>query len=416
MITVVGLGFVGLTTALGLSSYGYKVYGYDLDQGRLEMLRQGRIPFYELHLQEALNRYALANFILAADLAQAVKDSQVIFFCVGTPSRADGSADLKYLLRAVEDVMNAIPAGAYKVLVIKSTVPPLTALEKVKPLMERHGVQVGNDIGLANNPEFLREGSAWEDFVHPDRVVVGACDERSGQAVAGLYQSFLCPVHRVSLTSAEFVKYLSNTLLASMISFANEMSLMGDVLGDVDIPGVFRILHEDRRWQGAPANMASYVFPGCGFGGSCLPKDIRALYAQARDKGFDSTWIKAIMHVNDRMKEVVAGKIMQAVMPQDTIGILGLAFKPNTDDVRETPSKDIIKILLDKGYTRIVVYDPMAMANFAREYKFSITYANSLDDLCARAAVAVILTGWKEFADHQVQLKCRKVLDFRYIL
>jgi UDPglucose 6-dehydrogenase len=414
MITVIGLGFVGLTTALGFSYKGFKVFGYDADRARSTHLKAGRVPFFETDLEKILKEQLERNFFVKENLQEAIEESSVIFFCVGTPCLPEGRADLSFFKKAVGDCLRCIPKGDYKTLVIKSTVPPGTTLTDIKPFIEQQGFTVGHDLGLANNPEFLREGVAFEDFIHSDRIVIGACDEKSASRLKEIYRLFGAPVFCVSPTTGEFIKYLSNTLLATMISFSNEMSMLADALGDVHLHEAFRILHLDRRWSGNPANMVTYVYPGCGFGGSCLPKDTQALLHQAQAKGYTSHLLEEVLKVNARIKDFVFQKISASVPTNERIGIFGLAFKPNSDDVRYTPSRDIIQTLLNQGYTNIVAYDPMASDNFRKEYKLPIEYATSLDEALARSSIAVILTAWKEFVEQQNKFKNKKVLDFRY--
>ena len=416
MIAVIGLGFVGLTTALGFASKGLKVYGFDADVKRRQMLQRGEVPFFEPNIPEQLKQQLSKNFILAPDFVEAIAKAEFIFFCVGTPAKPDGSSDLSYLAQAVKDAAQVAGKDSGKIFIIKSTVPPGTASDYVGGLLKAQGLRLPQDIGLANNPEFLREGCAWKDFIQPDRVVIGSEDEQTAQKAGELYKDFGAPVFYTKLNTAEFIKYTSNALLATMISFSNEMSLLADAFGGIDVPQAFKIVHKDRRWFGQPAAMSSYVFPGCGFGGSCLPKDVKALVAQAKQKNAASLLLETVLKVNESVKHAAARKIMNVAQPQDTIGILGLAFKPDTDDVRQSPSADIIKILLDNGYSRIVAYDPMAAANFAREHGLAIEYAPSLDALLERVSVTAILTAWKEFAGHQGVRAAKNILDFRHVL
>ena len=409
-----GLGFVGLTTALGFSSKGYKVYGYDIDKKRLNALKKCRIPFYEPHLNKVLKENINKNFFVDGLLKRAVADSRAIFYCVGTPNKKNG-VDLAHLFKAIKMTLNEMEKGAYKVLVIKSTVPPSTTKEKIKPFIEHSGFKVGKDVGLVSNPEFLREGYAWKDFISPDRVIIGQDDVRAGAIVADLYKPYKTNIFKVSLNTAEFIKYLSNALLSSMISFSNEMSMIADAIGDIEIPRSFKILHLDKRWSGNPASMTAYVYPGCGFGGYCLPKDIRALYSQAVAKGYSASILKDVVNMNQRIKRFVVARIMEAVNKKEYIGILGLSFKPNSDDVRETPARDIIEMLLAKG-CKIIAYDPLAMQNFKKTYNLKIKYANSISEVAKRAEYIVILTAWEEFKKRKALLSGKRVFDFRYYI
>ncbi|GGI15959.1 UDP-glucose dehydrogenase family protein [Gottfriedia solisilvae] len=415
MITVIGLGFVGLTTALGFSEKGYHVYGFDIDQKKKEQLRNGKIPFYEPNLNEKLNKHLNKGFTITDDLQEAVINSEVIFLCVGTPSKTDGSADLGYILEAIKNVAGYIKKPEFKVLVIKSTIPPSTTSERIKPYLENLGFKVGVEIGLTNNPEFLREGYAWDDFMNPDRIVIGQDDDKSGRIVETTYHTFNAPIYRVSLNTAEFIKYLSNTMLATLISFANEQSLIARSIGNIDIKKAFQVLHLDRRWSGAPANMTSYVFPGCGFGGYCLPKDTMALVSQALKNSYTPELLTSTLKVNEAIKEFVVSDVERIVEKNENIGILGLAFKPNSNDIRDTPAKAIIQGLLQKGYKNIIAYDPMANEEFKEVYGFPIQYSPNLSSLLSMVNHVVILTAWDEFIKNEESIKKKNVFDYRFI-
>lgn len=415
-IAVIGLGFVGLTTALGLSEKGYRVYGYDADPEKMTLFHQGVVPFHEPGLKAALDKHVYRSFILADNLAQAVQSANIIFFCVGTPRSADGSVDLGYILKATEQTLQAIDTPTFRVLTYKSTIPPGTVREAIIPFIESHGFKVGIDLGVASNPEFLAEGRAWDDFLQPDRIVIGASDDRSSDILTALYTCFGAPIHLVSPTTAEFIKYLSNTLLSTLISFANEMAMLADRVGDIEVGRAFKILHQDKRWSGQPAGMTSYVYPGCGFGGYCLPKDTEAMYMQAKAKGYDAQGLYRVLQVNEQIKDFVVEKVARDTPTSSIIGILGLAFKPNSDDIRDTPTRPIIQRLLDKGYNKIIAYDPLANNLFSRTYRLPIVYASSLREIAATADVFVLLTAWDEFKRHRDLLAGKTIYDFRYCL
>ena len=414
MITVLGLGFVGLTTALGFSKKGFKVYGIDVNQQRVDSIKKYEVPFYEPHLDEVLREELGNNFIVDASLHEAVYNSKAIIICVGTPGNPDGSANLTYLLDAVKNVFEE-SEGDFKVIVTKSTVPPSTVSKKVKPYVDELNQQYNKPVGLASNPEFLREGYAWDDFMNPDRVVIGVEDEPSKEILNQIYLPFNAPVHYVTYNTAEYIKYLSNTLLSTLISFSNEMAMIGDHIGNIDVPGAFKILHQDKRWFGTPAAMASYVYPGCGYGGYCLPKDTAALSSIAQENGFMPKILEGNLQINEEIKDFVADKIAAIVPTVSTIGILGLSFKSGSDDVRLSPSKFIIEKLLAKGYTNIIAYDPMANEVFAKEYGLAITYIDSLEALVAQADELVLLTSWPEFKQNKQQLTSKRLFDFRYV-
>jgi len=414
MITVLGLGFVGLTTALGFSKKGFRVYGIDVNQQRVDSIKKYEVPFYEPHLDEVLREELGNNFIVDASLHEAVNDSKAIIICVGTPGNPDGSANLTYLLDAVKNVFE-VSEGDFKVIVTKSTVPPSTVAKKVKPYVDELNRQYNKPVGLASNPEFLREGYAWDDFMNPDRVVIGVEDEPSKEILNQIYLPFNAPVHYVTYNTAEYIKYLSNTLLSTLISFSNEMAIIGDHIGNIDVPGAFKILHQDKRWFGTPAAMASYVYPGCGYGGYCLPKDTAALSSIAQENGFMPKILEGNLQINEEIKDFVADKIAAVVPKESTIGILGLSFKSGSDDVRLSPSKFIIEKLLAKGYTNIIAYDPMANEVFAKEYGLPITYIDSLEELVEQADELVLLTSWAEFKQNKQLLTSKRLFDFRYV-
>lgn len=418
MIGVIGLGFVGLTTAVGMAHRaGLPVWGYEKDERRRQVLQRGEVPFHEPGLPEHLRQHLGGLLHLPDTMAELVRHSRVIFLCVGTPSNDQGQADLTYLRNAVREILSLTPRGEYKVLVVKSTVPPSTTAVQIAATIRECGFEPGREIGLANNPEFLREGCSWEDFIHPDRIVIGQIDERSGQEVAALYPKFEAPIVRVSLNTGEYIKYLSNTLLATLISFSNEMAMAADHIGGIDVRQAFQVLHQDRRWSGQPAKMSTYAYPGCGFGGYCLPKDTQAFIAQAAANGCDTAGLRRVLAVNQEIRAHTVAKTIRLCSSQDSvIGILGLSFKPGSDDVRDTPVKYLIEGLLQAGYRRIVAYDPLAMAEFSRHYSFPIEYAASLSEVIQRSEVLLLATAWPEFVAARKAIQAKKHVDARFCL
>lgn len=244
-VTVFGLGFVGLTTALGFAHLGNKVYGVDVDESRKKILRGGKLPFLEPHMENILAEHLNKNFFVADDVQATVTDSEVIYYCVGTPYGADGSADLTYLFAAVDSTIDAVADKNFRVLVTKSTIPPSTTAEKIIPhVREKCG---DKNFAVAVNPEFLREGHCWEDFIGADRIVIGTDDERARKILTELYAPMNVPIKCVTPSTGEFIKYLSNTLLATLISYSNEMAQVADTIGGIDVAEAFRILHMDKR-------------------------------------------------------------------------------------------------------------------------------------------------------------------------
>lgn len=410
-VSVIGLGFVGLTAALGFAHYGRQVYGFDANEVRRQQLKNGIVPFHEPGLPEALSNYLGNSFVVSEDIASCVQKSGCIFFCVGTPCGETGEADLTDLFAAFDELLPYINFQNPPVFVIKSTVPPGTTANSVKPFLIKKGLRPEN-IRLANNPEFLREGHCWEDFLHADRVVIGTDDPLTADKLEYLYEPFKVPVIRVSPNTGEFIKYLSNTLLATLISFSNEMEQAAHAIGGIETAKAFRALHMDKRW--ANGQMASYAYPGCGYGGYCLPKDTKAMLAAAKRHGAAPSILQAGILQNEAMPAYIADRIQECVSPDQTVGILGLSFKPGSDDVRDAPSGRIIRLLMDRGYTGVIAYDPIASDQFQRSYKFPIGYCGSLEEICEKADCLVILTAWEAFAGLQKRV-AKPVLDFRYM-
>ena len=416
-ISILGLGFVGLTTGLGFAKKGFNTFGFDINKDRLNKLQNHIIPFHEPHLKEVLGDTLGKSFFLDVTFSEAIQKSDAVFICVGTPEKEDGSADLRYLFDGIEQILK-VNTDKFQVLITKSTVPPSTVSNEVIPFVkEKLQKNPDRNIGFASNPEFLREGYCWEDFIQPDRIVIGVEDEKSKEILDKIYQPFGAPIHYVNYNTAEFIKYLSNTLLSTMISYANEMSMVAGAIGNIETQKAFQILHEDKRWYGNPAGMKSYVYPGCGYGGYCLPKDTAALVSVAEKNGFTPLILKANLKVNHDIKPFLVQQIVKKVPQQSSIGILGLSFKPDSDDVRITPPKEIIELLIQKGYNKIFAYDPISNEEFKTNYpQLDITYLNNLDEITEQSDYLVLLTGWKEFKDRKELLSKKNVFDFRYAL
>ncbi|MGF6357536.1 UDPglucose 6-dehydrogenase [Paenibacillus sp. 4624] len=416
-ITVVGLGFVGLTAALGFAEKGYSVKAYDSDIYKTIELSKGELPFHEPGLSTMLNKHLKENLVLCDSLEESLSDAKLIFICVGTPYLEGAGLDLSMLLNVVKDICRFSSKDSYPSIIVKSTIPPGTMRTKIKPVVEDCGLRVGQNIGLAYNPEFLREGNAWDDFMHPDRIIIGELDRVTSDSLVKLYESFTVPYAQVSAETAEMLKFSSNALLATMISFANEQALIAEHIGQVNIPELFRLLHMDKRWSGSPAGMINYVYPGCGFGGYCLPKDTLALKNAANQHGVEAKVLNAVMEVNLDISEHTVRKVIRSLKHRDEqIGILGLAFKPGSDDVRHSPAVGIIEALLDEGCTNLSAYDPMAMRNFEEHYGYPLKMANSLDEIVAGSDICVIVTAWPEFqvlTDHASDIR---IIDARYML
>jgi UDPglucose 6-dehydrogenase len=413
-IGVFGLGFVGLTTALGFAEKGFSVKGFDIDAERMAIIRQGVMPFLEPGVDMALSRQLGKRFSIAENALDAATDSDVVFFCVGTPCGENGKADLTYLFAALDNILPVLKDGRFRTLVTKSTVPPGTTRDKVLPYLQEKGFKDGAGFGVANNPEFLREGKCWDDFIAPDRIVCGTQNVHVANILQRLYAPFNAPVYIVSPNTAEFVKYLSNTLLASLISYSNEMAMIAESIGTIDVGEAFHILHADKRLRNA--GIAGYIYPGCGYGGYCLPKDTQAFAERARIAGVIPYLLDNVITVNNERAAYFTEKIKRGAVRNKLVGLLGLSFKPESDDVRDSPAAKIIRLLLEAGY-RILAYDPVANERFAATYKFEgVTYCATKDEVCANSDCIAVATAWEEFKDLPAAFLGKTWIDCRYFL
>lgn len=405
-ISVIGAGYVGLVSGAGLAHVGHDVTCVDVDPARVAAIASGRPPFFEEGLPELLaGVLAAGRFRATTDLASAVRESDFTMLAVGTPF--DGSRiDLSSVIAAAEEVGHALRTKTGRhVVIVKSTVVPGTTDQTVRTVLERaSGRVVGPDLGLAMNPEFLSEGSAVEDFLRPDRIVVGAGDESTSREVAALYAAFGgVPVLAVNNTTAEMIKYASNAVLATLISFANELGNLCQTLGGVDMADVSRgvSLAGYFRPEGStePVPITAFLRAGCGFGGSCLPKDVRALVSHGRDAGEPMRLLSAVMEVNDDQPERVIALLQRHFRPLSgvEVAVLGLSFKPGTDDIRESPAVPVLRRLADEG-AKVRAYDPLASgAMAARLPGLGLRFADSLDAAIDGAQAVVVLTAWDEF-------------------
>ena len=389
-IAVVGTGYVGLVTGTCFADSGNEVTCVDIDPEKIARLGAGQIPIYEPGLAEMVKHNARAKRLLfTTDLAAAVRSAKLVFLAVGTPNSGDGSADLSALWRAADEI--AAHLSDEKIVVIKSTVPVGTNCQIAKRLEER----TGRACDVVSNPEFLKEGAAIEDFIKPDRVVVGVRRPDVADVLRQLYAPFLRtekPFLVMSPESAEMTKYVANAMLAAKISFINEMANLCERT-HADINDVRRGIGHDSRIGFA------FLFPGVGYGGSCFPKDVRALRATGRSAGFDSRLLEVIDSVNTRQKSILPEKIerhFEGQLAGRTVAVWGLAFKPRTDDIREAPSLVLIDRLLAGG-AKLQVHDPEAIANVRSIYGDKLTYCQQPYDALSRADALAIMTEWKEF-------------------
>ncbi len=389
-IAVIGTGYVGLVTGTCFAETGNDVICVDIDSDKIDRLRQGKIPIYEPGLSELVaSNLDDGRLHFTTDLASAVKGARLVYLAVGTPSADDGSADLSSLWNVIDKLAGHLAEGA--IVVAKSTVPVGTNAA----ISARLRAATGRECDVASNPEFLKEGAAIDDFMKPDRVVVGVRSQEAAAVLRELYAPFLRtekPFLVMSPESAEMTKYVANALLSTKISFINEVANLCERM-QADINDVRRGIGHDSRIGFA------FLFPGVGYGGSCFPKDVRALQAMARSHGIDPRLLSAVDAVNEHQKTVMFAKLAQHFKEQlakRTIAVWGLAFKPRTDDVREAPALTLIEELL-KHDARIQVHDPEAMDHVRRQYGKRLMYAESKYDALNGAEALAIMTEWKQF-------------------
>ncbi len=390
-ITVVGAGYVGLVVAAGLAENGNQVVCVDVDQRKVRALQRGKIPIYEPGLQELVERNrAEQRLRFTVALAPAVRSSDIIFIAVGTPADDKGAADVKQVLLVARDVARAM--RGYAVIVTKSTVPVGTAA-RVRKVVRR---ETTHPFSVVSNPEFLKQGAAVEDFLKPDRVVIGAEDARGAALMTELYAPLTrsgAPILITDCASAELSKYAANAMLATRISFMNEMANVCEQLG-ANVDHVRKAMATDSRI--GPA----FLFPGVGYGGSCFPKDVKALLRSAKASGYRCEILEAVESVNEAQKRRLVPVIAACLgsLKGKRIGVWGLAFKPRTDDMREAPAVPIIEGLLAGGAT-VQAYDPQAMANAKKLFGSRVTFAESSYDATKGADALVIVTEWNEFRE-----------------
>ncbi len=394
-IAVVGTGYVGLVSGTCFAEVGVDVTCVDVDQKKIQSLLNGEIPIYEPGLDDMVKRnYNDGRLKFTTDLCSVLDDVEVVFSAVGTPPDEDGSADLKYVLAVARTFGQNIKK--YTILVTKSTVPVGTA-KKVKLAIQEELNKRGLDIpfDVASNPEFLKEGAAIKDFMSPDRVVVGVESERAKELMSKLYRPFLLNNFRVIFTdipSAEMIKYAANSMLATRISFMNDIANLCEIVG-ADVNMVRQGIGSDSRIGN------KFLYPGCGYGGSCFPKDVKALIKSADSSGYDMQILKAVESVNDYQKTVVFNKLSRIYDGNLTgrkIAIWGLAFKPDTDDMREATSLVTINLLQDAG-CKVKVYDPVSMDECKRRIGDIVVYASDIYDTVLNADAILLLTEWKQF-------------------
>ena len=399
-ISVIGAGYVGLCTAVGFASRGYSVVACDVDEEKITKINKGVPPFHEPGLQEKLSESVQKGTLkgIVAQTDKVILETDLTFVAVGTPSKPDGSIDLKYIESAACNIGKALKQkGSYHVTIIKSTVVPGTTQNIVKPILERESKKVAGDgFGLCMNPEFLRQGSAFQDTMNAERVVIGSYDKRSGDVLEDLYKGFYTEhvptIIRTSLSTAELIKYASNSMLATKISFINTIANICEKIPGADVKVVATAMGLDRRIG------SLFLDAGLGYGGSCFPKDVKALIACSKSLGYDPELLDSVEQVNKTqpLKAVEFCKAQLGCLEGKKIAILGLAFKPDTDDMREARVIPIINQLLKEG-ANISAYDPVAMPVAKSIFNGKISYAFSSLDCINSADACIIVTEWEEF-------------------
>jgi UDPglucose 6-dehydrogenase len=405
-ISVVGTGYVGLVSGVCLASKGHDVICVDVDPEKIAKIRRGEPPIYEEGLEALLAEVNGRNFSVTDDLESAVLGTDLTMIAVGTPF--DGERiDLGYIEKASAQIGDAISKkDSYHVVVIKSTVVPGTTDGVVLSVLEEHsGKKAGSGFGLGMNPEFLTEGVAIRDFMAPDRIVVGGIDVRSREVIRAVYAGFSdVPIVETNTRTAELIKYASNALLATLISFSNELAALATSVGDIDCTEVMDGLHLSeylsftRDGVREKARITSFLNPGCGFGGSCLPKDVKALAAQGQSHGVSMNILNEVIRTNQHQPQRLL-EILRRHIPNlkgRTIGVLGLAFKEGTDDMRESPAIPVIESLLADG-AQVVAFDPIAMPMAQSILPDAVEYSKDLEGVVAKADAMLLITRWEEF-------------------
>ncbi|MEW6295749.1 MAG: UDP-glucose/GDP-mannose dehydrogenase family protein [Candidatus Diapherotrites archaeon] len=406
-VTVVGTGYVGLVSGVGLALKGHKVYCYDNNKDKIELIRKGKSPIFEEGLEEAIQKTLNKNLFPVTDLNKALNDSDASFICVGTPCDDAGKCDLSFVKSVAMGVGNFLKnSSKFHIVVIKSTVVPGTTMEEVKPLLEESsGKKAGRDFGLCMNPEFLREGVALDDFLKPDRIVVGVVGEKEKKVMKELYSNFNSHILFTDPTEAEMIKYASNSFLSTKISFINEIGNMCKAL-NIDVYRVAEGMGLDKRIG------RHFLNAGLGWGGSCFPKDVSALISKAKELGLDASLLESVVKVNEgQPNKLIELAKKKHSLKGKRVGLLGLAFKPGTDDVRESRAIKIIEALNKEGAI-ILAHDPQAEENMKKFFP-ELNYFDSAQKLVKESEIIFVVTEWPHFS--KLDFKGKPVFDGRRI-
>ena len=407
-ISVIGTGYVGLVSGVCLAEVGHSMICVDVDEEKVKNINNGVPPIFEKGLPELLRKNVKKSLKATSDLRSAVKQTDVSIIAVGTPFDGD-LIDLRYIKEVAAEIGNAIQSkSGYHVVIVKSTVVPGTTDQVVLPIIrEASGKTAGKDFGVGMNPEFLREGEAIEDFMNPDRIVLGGLDERTLSVMESIYAPFRdVDIVKTNNKTAEMIKYTANSVLATMISFSNEIGNLCSKLGGIDVVEVMNGVHLDKRLSPIMSDgtrvkpsFLTYLEAGCGFGGSCFPKDVKALVAHGKQAGYSMSLLNSVIEINKNQPDQVISLLNKHYTNINglKVAVLGLAFKPGTDDMRESPAIPIVRRLLDDGAI-INAYDPVARHEAEKIFgNNKITYFENLENTLIDVEVVILLTRWEEF-------------------
>lgn len=413
-VSIIGTGYVGTVSAACFAELGFQVVCVDVVPEKIDMINSGRAPIYEEGLEELLLKHAGRTLRATMDYHDAICSTDITFICVGTPSDETGNIDLSIVRAASKSIGEALADKQdYHVVVVKSTVVPETTEKLVLPILEKYsGKEAGKNFGVAMNPEFLREGKAVHDFMHPDKIVVGAIDKRSGDAVAELYRDLKCEVMRTNPRTAEMIKYVNNAFLATKISFSNEVGNICKLLG-VDTYEVMEAVGRDFRIS------PYFLNSGAGFGGSCFPKDVQALIHKAREIGYKPVLLESVLGINEQQPLRMLALLRERLedLRDRRIAVLGLAFKNDTDDIRESRAIPVIRELIKEGAI-VSAYDPMAVGEMKKLFP-EVIYARSAEDALRDADACLVMTEWEEFKKLKDEFKVMRqpvVIDGRRVI
>ena len=410
-VTIIGSGYVGLTTGVCLADAGHNVVCIDVNEDIVFNINNGKPHIYEPNLQEILNRVLIKKvFKASTNLDEALNKTEIVLIAVGTPS-IGGEIDLKFIKQVAENIGNWIKNTGKRIpLVIKSTVVPTTTDTYFKDILEKSSNQKHPHFGLGMNPEFLREGSAVSDFNYPDRLVFGFEDDMTLEALKRLYQCFDCPKILVNTRTAEFIKYVNNSLLAMQISFSNEMANLANNIKNIDYKDVLEGVISDHRWNtpklenSKSPEIIKYLVPGCGFGGSCFPKDVEAIVNIGNKKGLKMEILKSVLEINREQPKQIIRLLNDEIRNLEnrfSIMVLGLSFKPDTNDIRYSPAKVIIESLIENNI-KVFAHDPIASSDFQNQYfpnEKNIKFVEKWKDKMDQVDVIIIVTTWSEYKD-----------------